>query len=263
MLAHLPEISDLYQTTFIFNTGGHGCMKDFIDLHTHTIASGHAYNTMNEMIAAAAAKGLSIIGITEHGPAVKESCRVEYFMNYKSLPRTKMGITTLFGVELNIVDLNGQIDIPEKLLPRMDLTILSMHNDCIKSGTADENTRAYLNAMKNEYVNIVGHPDDSRFQVRYKELVKGAKEYHVLLEVNNNSFSPTTNRQNARDNYREMLAYCMEYKVPVIVNSDAHVDTKVGNHELAMQLLKEIDFPKELIANNNLEILKDYLNYYK
>ena len=60
-----------------------------------------------------------------------------------------------------------------------------------------------------------------------------------------------------------MLAYCMEYEVPVIVNSDAHVDTQVGNHELAMQLLKEIDFPQELIANNNPEMLKDYLNYYK
>ena len=41
-------------------------MKDILDLHTHTIASGHAYNTMNEMIAAAKSRGLEIYGITEH-----------------------------------------------------------------------------------------------------------------------------------------------------------------------------------------------------
>ena len=39
-------------------------MRDLMDLHTHTIASGHAYNTMNEMIAAAAERGLELYAIT-------------------------------------------------------------------------------------------------------------------------------------------------------------------------------------------------------
>lgn len=41
-------------------------MKDYADLHTHTIASGHAYGTITEMVHAAALKDLPILGITEH-----------------------------------------------------------------------------------------------------------------------------------------------------------------------------------------------------
>ena len=43
-------------------------MRDILDVHTHTIASGHAYNTMMEMIRAAQDKGLEVYGITEHAP---------------------------------------------------------------------------------------------------------------------------------------------------------------------------------------------------
>ena len=43
-------------------------MKDILDLHTHTIASGHAYNTLYEMAQAAADKGLAVYGCSEHAP---------------------------------------------------------------------------------------------------------------------------------------------------------------------------------------------------
>ena len=36
-------------------------MKDYADLHTHTIASGHAYGTITEMVHAAALKDLPIL----------------------------------------------------------------------------------------------------------------------------------------------------------------------------------------------------------
>lgn len=39
-------------------------MNYVLDVHTHTIASGHAYNTMREMAKAAADKGLELLGIT-------------------------------------------------------------------------------------------------------------------------------------------------------------------------------------------------------
>ena len=43
-------------------------MKTLLDVHTHTIASGHAYSSLQEMTLAAKEKGLEILGITEHGP---------------------------------------------------------------------------------------------------------------------------------------------------------------------------------------------------
>ncbi len=238
-------------------------MKDNLDLHTHTIASGHAYNTINEMIEAASRRGLSVYGITEHAPAMAGSCTLMYFMNLKALPRERSGMTVLYGAELNILDFDGHVDMPDRTLAEMDITVASMHTPCFKGGTAAENTRAYLNVMKHPYINVIGHPDDGRYPVDYKALVEGAREYNVLLEVNNSSLSPNSFRDHARENYLKMLEYCKEFETPVVMDSDAHVDLDVGNHTLVLEVLKEADFPEDLVANAHPEILKKYANYYK
>lgn len=238
-------------------------MRDVIDLHTHTIASGHAYNTINEMVQAAAERKLEIIGITEHAPRMQGSCTNMYFVNLRVMPREKQGVTVLYGAELNIVDYDGRVDLPEHILAQMDLNIASMHVPCLKSGTRMENTRAYLNVMKNPYVNIIGHPDDGRYPVDYKALVEGAREHGVLLEINNSSLSPNSYRDNAGENYRKMLEYCKEYQAPVVLGSDAHVDLDVGNHLYAMKMLQEVDFPESLVVNANAGVLKKYVNYFK
>ena len=50
-------------------------MKYLLDAHTHTLASGHAYSTMTEMVEAAAEKKLAVLGITEHAPLMPGSCK--------------------------------------------------------------------------------------------------------------------------------------------------------------------------------------------
>ena len=109
-------------------------MQDIMDLHTHTFVSGHAFNTMNEMIQAAAEKGLKVLGITDHGPAYPESCKNVYFRSLWMPSRKKMGITVLYGIELNILDFDGTVDMLKKDLAKMDLTVASMHPACFKSG---------------------------------------------------------------------------------------------------------------------------------
>ena len=49
-------------------------MKTLLDVHTHTIASGHAFSSLQEMTMAAKEKGLEILGITEHGPHIPGTC---------------------------------------------------------------------------------------------------------------------------------------------------------------------------------------------
>ena len=56
-------------------------MRVEIDTHTHTLASGHAYNTLNEMAQAAADKGLKGLAITEHAPEMPGTCHLFYFQN--------------------------------------------------------------------------------------------------------------------------------------------------------------------------------------
>lgn len=50
-----------------------------IDTHSHTLASGHAYNTLREMAAMAAEKGLEGLAVTEHAPEMPGSCQLYYF----------------------------------------------------------------------------------------------------------------------------------------------------------------------------------------
>ena len=237
-------------------------MKDILDLHTHTIASGHAYSTIVEMAGAAEEKGLQLLGITEHGPRMNGSCAEMYFHNLKVAPRKRGKLQMLFGAELNILDTEGGVDLPTEVIKGLDLTVASLHMPTFTPGNRQENTKAYLNVMKNPWINIIGHPDDFRYPVDYQALVEGAKETNTILEINNASLSPKSFRGDCREAYLEMLDYCRQYKVPVVMDSDAHVDVDAGNHRYAMALLEEADFPEELVLNTDLEKIKQYLNIY-
>lgn len=238
-------------------------MIDLLDSHTHTIASGHAYSTMNDMIAAAKQAGLSLLAITEHAPDMPGTCPLFYFNNLKVVPRKYDDLWVLQGVELNILNRHGEIDLPQETIKNLDVVIASIHPPCYHEEDPEAHIEAYLNVMENPYVNIIGHPDDGRFPIDYKVLVQAAKEHHKLLEVNSSSLAPTSFRQNARENYKEMLAFCRKYEVPVIVNSDAHVDRSVGDHVRAWNLIQEVQFPEELIVNTDLDIYFSYVNLKK
>ena len=231
-----------------------------LDLHTHTIASGHAYNTLREMAKAASDKGLSVLGITEHAPKMPGTCHSFYFHNLKTVPRELYGIRLLLGSEVNIMDFEGNIDLEERDLKGMDIIIASLHTPCIKPGSVRENTTAYLKAMENPYVNIIGHPDDGRYPVDYCALVEGAKEKGKVLELNNHSLDPKCFRRDARENDLKMLELCKEYAVPVIMGSDAHFDTLIGEFSMARELLEEVDFPEELVLNRSVEALQGHVN---
>ena len=62
-------------------------MRPLLDIHTHTVASGHAYSSLQEMVQAAADKGLQMLGITEHGPSIPGTCPLLYFKNIGVIPK--------------------------------------------------------------------------------------------------------------------------------------------------------------------------------
>ncbi len=234
-------------------------MKFLIDTHTHTLASGHAYSTMNEMIQAAKDKGLKYLGITEHAPKMPGTCHIFYFENLKVVPRQYDDLTLLLGAEANILDTDGTLDLYDNLLNRLDIIIASLHNPCYQNGTAIENTNAYLGAMKNPKVAIIGHPDDGRIPVDYEVLVREAKRHHVALEVNNSSLSPNSFRSNARENAMTYLSLCKEQSVPIIYGSDAHICYDVANFTFAKEVTEAVAFPKELIINYNQNLIDEYI----
>ena len=120
-----------------------------LDTHTHTIASAHAYSTVQEMAQAAAQKGLKLLAITDHAPALSDSSPALHFMNYHVLPKELYGVQMLYGVELNIMGSDGRVDLEEDILKRQNLCIASYHTMCTPAGSREENTNAYLKVMEN------------------------------------------------------------------------------------------------------------------
>ncbi len=241
-------------------------MKFELDTHSHTIVSGHAYNTMKEMIDTASEKGLKAISLTEHAPKLPGTTGIFHFQNYFVIPRNIKGIQLFLGVELNIMDETGKVDLPEAVYDNLDIVIASIHapKECYgESKGIEGNTNAYLNAMKHKGIDIIGHPDDNRYPVDYDTLVAAAKEHKVLLELNNSSLNPSGYREDAMGNQLKILELCKKYNTPISLGSDAHIDIDLGNFARVEKLLEMCDFPEELIVNTSVEKLVDHLNRWR
>ena len=223
--------------------------KTLLDVHTHTVASGHAYSSLQEMAHAAAEKGIQLLGITEHGPAIPGSCPLLYFRNAHCIPREMYGVKLLIGCEIDILDTEGNLDIEESFMHRLDLRIAGIHSVCWQGGTREENTRGMVSAIRNPYIQIISHPGDATCDLDFEPIVEAAFETQTLLEINNHSLAPTRGRVAARDNNLEILRLCKERDMPVILGSDAHISFMIGDYSRILPLLEEIDFPEELVMN--------------
>ena len=104
------------------------------DIHTHSIASGHGTNcTISDMAKEAGRKGLKLLGISDHGPGTLASGTSSYFRSLPFCPRKRFNVDILYGVELNILNADGQIDLSDELLNNLDYAIISMHRQNYKS----------------------------------------------------------------------------------------------------------------------------------
>lgn len=237
-------------------------MEILFDLHTHTIMSGHAYNTIEENIVEAYNIGLQAYGFSDHGPAIEGGPAEVYFRHFRIFPRHYKNMYVLCGVEAVITDYEGHIDLNGKALERVDYAIASLHSWCLQPGTCAENMRAYRGAMQNLYVKIIGHPDDQAYETDYDELAYMAQKYGVALELNESSLDPESVRSGSvREKMRLIMKYCRRYQTPVILGSDAHHKSYIGRFEQVRELLASENFPQELVLNNSLVKLRRVLNH--
>ncbi len=230
------------------------------DIHTHTIASGHATTaTITDMAKAAVAKDLKLLGISDHGPATVGGGRASYFRSLHLAQKNRLGVEMLYGAEANILDRDGHLDLEDDILATLDYVIASMHRPVISPGTAEENTRAYVGAMKNPHVSILGHCDDVKFPVDYESIVKAAMEYHVLLEINESSLRPDGYRGDTRFNNLMILNLCKHFQYPILLSSDSHGPERVGDFTYSLELLKKTEFPDSLVLNHSAKELNAWI----
>ena len=234
-----------------------------LDIHTHSLASGHgSRSSITDMARAAAAASLEILGISDHGPATPNAGNSSYFRNLRLADRRLFGVTLLYGVELNVLNDNGDVDLSDELIKTLDYALVSMHPDTFRSGTAASNTQAYINAMRHPKVRFLGHPDDSRFPVDYERLLSEAKERHVFPELNNASLMPQAYRRDGLRNSIEILTICKSLNLPVLLSSDSHGTSHIGDMRYILPLLEQCDFPPELIINNSPAMLHHILKLF-
>ena len=223
--------------------------KILLDIHTHTVASGHAYSSLQEMAKAAADKGLQVLGITEHGPSIPGTCTLVYFRNMFVVPRQIYGIRLLMGCEVNILDTKGSLDLNGDYLDRLDIAIAGIHGNCWKGGDKNQNTEGMLTVINNPKIHVISHPGDGTAEMDFEQLVLASKETHTLLEINNHSLAPQRKKTVAITNSLEILRLCKKHDVPLILSSDAHISFQIADYSRIMPLVEEVGFPDELIMN--------------
>ena len=233
--------------------------KLVIDLHTHTIASGHAYGTVEENALAAKQKGLVGLGISDHAPGVDPRTDPLSFSALCEVPRKIHGINIYYGVENNVTN-EGNMTLDESLLAKLDYCIVGIHGTCYQPKSAEENTDNLLKCMAHPKTFFVSHPDDGYFPLDYERLVLGAKEYGVALEVNSSHIKNPW-RMRTLENIRIYVPLCMKYRVPIFVGSDAHEPSQVGEFSEAVAMLDEMGFDEDLIINNDEEKFRSFIRF--
>lgn len=232
-----------------------------VDLHTHTISSGHAYSTLKENLQEAKAKGLKMLAITDHGPQMPGGPHLYHFGNLRVLPREYMGVELLRGVEANIIDHDGKLDVPDHILKRLDIVLAGFHHGCYAGGNVEENTTAFINAMRHPYVDVIVHPGNPDYAVNPEKLVQASKELGVALEINNSSL--TTSRKGSFENCQIIARLAAQKGSIISLGSDAHWAPLIGDFSKARSLIEEAGLKPEQILNTDPELVREYLKKKK
>ncbi|MGI6096837.1 MAG: PHP domain-containing protein [Dethiobacteria bacterium] len=236
------------------------------DFHTHTNFS-HGKSTVFENAAWAVQRGLCALAITDHGPA-------SYWVGIGSVEKLRSirreverarrlfpGLTVYLGVEANIIDRDGTIDIPDSALKELDLLLVGLHPRIrprswrsglhlllknpfsryrlsSRSKARLWNTEALLSAIERYPVDIITHPGYG-FSVDTEALAKSAANAGTLLEVNAGHLKRT---------WRYVLKAARAGGV-FVINSDAHRAERVGALNEAWRLARDLGLDERRIFN--------------
>jgi len=233
-------------------------MEIVVDIHTHTISSGHAYSTVKEYVDYANKIGLKHFAVTDHAPNMPGASGYYHFYAMYAVPSVIEGVRVYRGIELNILDFDGNVDFKEQDLDIFEVVIASMHPPCIKPGTKEENTKAVTSVMQKPFVKIIGHLGSPTYPIDIEEICRVAKETSTYLEINNKSLEAGGYR-NDREAIKQLALECKRINHPVIVGSDAHFHEALGDVKNSIDLLKEIDFPVELIINADIKRFEELI----
>lgn len=238
-------------------------MKELLiqaDMHTHTLASTHAYSTVTENAKFASEIGLKAVAMTDHTGNMPDSPHIWHLRNAKRvLPRELFGVTVIRGAEVNIADYSGMLDTKDSDLDWLEWVVMSYHRHYFpdfKPADPETVTAGYLKALENPKIDLIGHPTASTFPVVWEKLIPAAKEAGVAVELNESSIN--TGKSPAKE-VAEMLRLCKKYKCFISVDTDAHFWSLIGQTPACERALSESEFPKDLILNSDWDMVREHI----
>lgn len=235
-------------------------MRILVDPHTHTNCSTHAHSTLYENILFAKKRGLEMICMTDHAPAIPDAPHMWHFTTMHELPKEIEGVQLLCGIEANVIDTDGNLDVPLQDQKHMDLMIASIHRPCYPPRTVAEHTKTWLGVIENPYVTILGHSGHPSFVYDYETVIRAAKEKNKCIEINNHSFAV---RKGSEENCRQIAEICKTVGAKIVVSSDAHSCFDIGVMDASIAMLEDIRFPEENIMNLTAERFLAYLDEWR
>lgn len=228
-----------------------------VDLHSHTIASSHAYSTIHDYIAEAKRKGIKLFANTDHGPAMADAPHYWHFVNLRVIPRIVDGVGILRGIEANIASIEGDTDCYGRTRESLDIVLAGFHEPVMAATNRGDHTRAMVGVIESGKVDIITHPGNTAFPIDIEMVVKAAARHNVALEVNNSSFN--LSRKGCEANCRAIIEAARDFGATLSLGSDAHIALSLGEFGEALALIDEAGFPLERILNTSPRKLLDFL----
>lgn len=228
------------------------------DLHTHTIASTHAYATISEMASEAGRLGLFALAITDHARSMPGAPGPFYFESLGILPHYLGKVRLIKGIEANICDYHGNIDVDNKLQNYLEWIVASLHTLTIEGdATVEKCTNTYLKLAQNPNVNVIAHSGSEYFKYDYEKVIPVFAKNGKLVEINDSAFRYN---KNYSSNCVKIARLCKKYRARICVNTDSHFTHTLGRAPKTLEMLEDIGFPESLVVNASLNNLKAYFD---
>ena len=192
------------------------------DVHMHTVETD-GKNTIEEMAEAAKAHGYKYMAITDHSKnlafanGLDDKRAVAHIERIRKVNEKIDGITIFAGIEVDILA-DGDLDLSDDVLARMDVVIASVHS--VFNQEPAKMTERLLKAVENPNTSIIGHPT-GRLQLRrdaYRfdmdAVLTTAAKRKVAMELNS-----YPDRLDLNDVH---LRQAKQRGVKIVINTDSH-----------------------------------------
>jgi DNA polymerase (family 10) len=219
------------------------------DLHMHTTATdGKA--TLEEMCAAAVARGRKYIAITDHSKRVSmanglDGTRLrEQWHAIDALRPRFPELTILKGVEVDILE-KGGLDLPDDVLAEADWVVASVHYG--QNQPREQITDRVLGAIRNPYVSAIAHPTGriinrrKSYEIDLEAVMQAARRHGKLMELNSNP---------ARLDLDDVAcAQARRLGIPIVISSDAHATGGMDVLRYGILQARRAGLTREDVAN--------------